>query len=214
MPSEPSPSRPSMTSALRAYLLSGLVVLLPIVVTCWLLVVVFQFADGLLGRYLTQLLGYRIPGIGLLLTVCLILLTGVFARHFLGRRMFLAVEQWLIRLPLIRQIYPPAKQMAGMLFGKERPSAFSRVVLVQYPTKGVHAVGFVTNESVPEVDKLFGKSMIAVLIPTTPTPLSGFFVYVPRDEVVPLDVTMEEGLKLVVSGGVINPSLGRPSSLA
>ena len=207
----PSDSRRrSAAATLRAYLLSGLVVLLPIAVTCWLLVAVFQFADGLLGRYLTRLLGYRIPGIGLLLTVCLVLLTGMFATHFLGRRIFLAIERLVTRLPLVRQVYPPAKQMANMLFGKERPSAFSRVVLVQYPTRGVHAIGFVTNESVPEIDRLFGKPMIAVLVLTTPTPLSGFFVYVPRDEVVPLDITMEEGLKLVVSGGVINPSLGRP----
>lgn len=205
------PPRRTVGSALRGYFLSGLAVLLPIVVSGWVLLAVFQFADGLLGRHLTRWLGYQIPGIGLLLTICLVLLTGVFATHFFGRRLFLVLERLVVRLPIVRQVYPPAKQMTDMLFGKAQPSAFSRVVLVQYPAKGVYAVGFVTNESVPQIDRLFGKPMVAVLMPTTPTPLSGYFVYVPREEVVPLDLSLEEGLKLVISGGVIQPPIGASS---
>ena len=202
--SKPLPTR------LRRYFITGLASLLPVVVTLYVLLLVFQFADGLLGRYINRFwlrtYGYEIPGLGLVMTVLLILLVGAVASHFLGQRMLDILEGWFSRLPVIRRIYPSIKQLAGFLLSKDenQPSGFRRVVLVEYPRLGCYSIAFVTNES-PLVAGLFPSPTITLLIPTPPSPLTGPIIVVPKDAVIDLDMSIEDAIKFVVSGGIVAP---------
>lgn len=204
---------------LRRYFVAGLATLFPLVVTLYLLLVVFQFADGLLGRFINRYwlrtYGYEIQGLGLVMTVLLIFLTGVVSSHFFGQWMFRRFEGWLGRLPVVRRIYQPVKQLAQFLFEKsQREAAFRRVVLVQYPRPGVYSLAFVTNETSTTVTGS-PKTLLTLLIPNPPSPFTGPIIFVPKEEVVPLKISVEEAVRLIVSGGVVAPSLeAAPSSRA
>ncbi len=188
----------------RRYFVTGLATLFPLTVTLWLLLKIFTFADGLLGQYL----GFRFPGLGLLITVLIILGVGVLSVHFFGRVLFRTVEIWVSRLPLIRKIYPTVKQFAELLFAEEgQPTVFRRVVLVQYPSMGIYSVAFVTNETQTTI---LGtpKTLLTMMIPTPPSPLTGPIIIMPQDDVIPLDVSVEDTLKWSLSVGVVAPHGG------
>lgn len=193
---------------LRKYFLSGVILILPIFITIYILVGLFRFSDGLLGKYINYYFrsnfGYTIPGLGLLLFLAVILITGFFAANFLGKRLLHLLERWFIKLPLVSKIYPYVKQFIDLVLTKERPS-FKKVVLVEYPRKGVYSLGFVMNEAMAEVERKTGRQIVTVLIPSVPNPYSGFFVFCNKEDVVYLDISIEDGIKLVVSGGVLQP---------
>lgn len=198
-----------VVSLLRRYFISGLAILFPVAVTVSLLVVIFRFSDGLLGRYINRFFishyGYFIPGLGLLLSVVIILLAGFFA-SLVGKKIVTGIEAWFLKLPFVRQIYPPAKQMAEFLFSEKKKLAFAKPVLVEFPKEGSLAIGFVTNETITAAINGEDKRLISVLVPTTPTPLSGFMVMVEKEKLIFLDIAIDEALKMVISGGVISPS--------
>jgi len=202
---------------LRRYLLAGLAVWLPVLVTFYLLRFFFILADSVLGHYANLLMerwyGQAIPGIGLLLAFLLLLFTGYMAEQFFGRWFVSVLERWFGNLPLVRYIYPPAKQMADLLFTSESRAAFHRVVLVPYPSSGVYSLGFVTNEALPALDAKVGQHLVSVLVPHTPSPLTGFMLVVPAADVVPLDITIEEGIALIVSGGVVGTGKALPGQV-
>lgn len=195
-------------SKLRRYFLTGLAVLLPVVLTGYIIFVVFKFADNLLGRhinkYLYDLFGFYIPGLGLLLTVLIIILAGFFSSNFLGRKLLPFFEKILLRLPLVNQLYSPAKKIVSFFFSAKQ-QLFKQVVLVEYPRKGIWSLAFVTNEGTSEVSEKIGKEMLNLFIPSTPGPLTGYFMFVPKEDVVFLDISVEDALKLFISGGVLNP---------
>ena len=200
---EKNPLSIRIGQALRRYFVAGLATLFPATVTVYLLVSIFQFTDGLIGRHLAV----HIPGLGLLLTVLILLLVGFLATHFLGRVVFPTVELWFARLPLVRQIYPAIKQLTQFLFGAEgRPPSFQRVVLVEYPRSGLYSLAFVTHKKESTVTGT-PVMMFTLLIPTPPSPLTGPLVIAPEKEIIPLTMSIEEALKLIVSGGVVSPSL-------
>jgi uncharacterized membrane protein len=196
---------------LRRYFFTGLAVLFPIGVTIFAVLKLFQFADGLLGSYINSYfknhLGYTIPGLGLLLTVLLILLAGYFSSHVVGSWVLHRVEESLERLPLIKHIYPSVKQLTKFVLSEgrdeEKPAPFRRAVLVQYPRDGIYSIAFVTNEH--QTAALDGtlKTVLTLLIPTPPSPLTGPIIFVKKDDAVPLDITIEDAFKLVVSDGVV-----------
>ena len=195
------PPRPPVTigQVFRRYFVTGLVTLLPVLVTVFLVWKIFEFADGLLG----DRLGFKIPGLGLVVTILIILAVGVFSIHFFGRVVLRTVEAAFLRLPVIRKVYPAVKQLAQFLFGGEDgQTAFRRVVLVQFPRPGSYAIAFVTNEGVSSVT---GKPqrILTLLVPSPPSPFSGPIIFVPQEEVIPLELSVEDALKLVVSGGVV-----------
>lgn len=207
-----SPKSTTLMNRLRHYFFTGLALLFPAAVTVYVLIWLFQVVDGFLGRYINRYWlnahGYELPGVGLIMTVLLILLAGVLSSHFLGRWVFHKFEGWLARLPLVRRIYPSVKQLAEFLFTKDKQQApFRRVVLVQYPRMGCYSIAFVTNESNVGQGPT-GGPLLTLLIPTPPSPLTGPIILVPRDEVMPLDMTVEEAFKMVVSGGVLAPPIG------
>jgi len=213
MSSEQPEAHPTvrLTMRLRRYFFAGLAALFPVVVTLYLLVVVFKFADGLLGRFINRYwlrtYGYEIPGLGLVITAVLILVVGVLSSHFFGQWLFRSLEEGLGRLPLVRRIYPPVKQLAQFLFEKgERQAAIRRAVLVQYPRQGIYSIAFITNEMRTSATGS-PKTLLTLLIPNPPSPFTGPIIFVPEDEIIPLDISIEEAVRLIVSGGVVSPPL-------
>ncbi len=196
-------SQPSWTVrvgvSLRRYFVTGLATLFPVAVTIWILIAIFRVADGLLGRYL----GFSIPGLGLVVTFLVIIGVGVFSVHLFGRVVFRALEVGLSRLPIVRKIYPTVKQLAEFLFNEQsRQAAFRRVVLVQYPRPGAYSIAFVTNESKTSATGA-SLTLLTLLIPNPPSPFTGPIIFVPQEDVIPLDLSVEDAVKLIVSGGVV-----------
>jgi len=189
--------------ALRQYFITGLAALFPVFATLYLLLWLFKFADSVLGK----ILGFKTPGLGLLLLVIIILAVGFFSIHLFGRVAFRTLEAWFGRLPLIKKIYPPVKQLAQFFFVEnEQQAAFRRVVLVAYPRPGSYSLAFVTNEG---KSSAIGppQTLLTLLIPTPPSPFTGPIIIVPKEDVIPLQMSVEDALKLVVSGGIVAPPL-------
>ena len=189
---------------IRRYFVTGLATLFPVTVTIWLVIWIFNVAD----RFLGHRLGFQIPGLGLLVTLLVIMVVGILSVHFFGRLLLRTIESGIVRLPVIRKIYPAVKQLAEFLFreGGDGQAAFRRVVLVQYPRPGSYSLGFVTNESQTTVTGT-SQTMLTLLIPTPPSPLTGPIIFVPQQDVIPLNLSVEEAFKLVISGGIVAPPL-------
>lgn len=193
---------------LRKYFFSGIVVVTPIVITVSILSALFRFTDGLLGRYinyyLKKNLGYGIPGLGLIIFLLVILVVGFFAANFLGKKILRLLEAWFLKIPFVSRIYPHIKQFVDLVAAKEKPS-FKKVVLIEYPRNGIYSLGFITNEGMKEIEEKTGQNIVTVIIPSIPNPFSGFFVFCKKEELIYLDITVEEAIKQVVSGGVLQP---------
>jgi len=213
--------RPHPFSHVRRNLIRGLVLVLPLLITLWLLGILFDILNVYVTPLVRQsLVWIGIPGlerwfarmgipiIGLLLTVLSIYLLGLLGGNLAGRRMLAMVEGWILRVPLVKGIYGSARQLLDA-FGSAGQRHFSRVVIVEYPRQGVWTLGFVTRE----VEHRLGagrdgspRAFIPVFLPTTPNPTSGWMLLVPTDELLELDMSIEDGLKLVVSGGIVSPT--------
>lgn len=197
-----------MFKRLQRYFLTGLAVLLPVVITLYILVSVFRFFDNILGRFLNNYfeenLGFYIPGIGILLFILIILIFGFITTHFLKNKFRSILENWFLKLPFIKLIYPSAKQIVNFLFSRERP-LLQKAVLVEYPRKGVYSLGFVTNESMKIIQEKTGKEFLNVLIPSSPSPFTGFVALVPKEELIFLDISIEDACRFIISDGVVNP---------
>jgi len=192
-----------MGQAFRRYFVTGLATLFPVAVTLWLLVKIFNLADGLVGRHL----GSRIPGLGLLITVLIILAVGVLSVHFFGRVLFRTIEAWLSLLPIARKILPAVKQISQFFFSEAGGQAgFRRVVFVEYPRPGVYSLAFVTNET-PASTHGQPQTLLTLMIPTPPSPLTGPIIFVTAEQTTPLTMSVEEAMKLVVSSGVVGAPL-------
>jgi len=192
-------------TVIKRHFVSGLLVTVPLIVTYFVLRFLFSTLDGLLNPIMYDLLGYDIPGLGAVVTLLLILLAGIITTNFIGARVFHLSDRILGRLPLVRIFYTATKQLVdSVLAPKER--AFSDVVLVEYPRKGLFVIGFLSNRCriVRETEET-GVSL--VFVPSTPTPFSGMVVAVPDEDVYRVDLTVEAAVKLLVSGGIAAPEL-------
>jgi len=196
---------------LKTYFLAGLIVILPAAVTVYALVVLSRFFDGLLSRilYYVPAIGpllAAVPGSGLVVTAVTVVVIGMVTTNVIGRR---AVGYWdrlFLGVPIARGIYNSTKQIVDAFLAQGN-SAFQQVVLVEYPRKGMFALGFLTGEMKGEVTEVTQSDLLTVFVPTTPNPTSGMLVLVPRDEVRRLDMPVDDGLKLIVSGGVYRPAV-------
>lgn len=189
---------------LRSLFIRGLFSILPFVVTLYILFWFFTFLDGLIGKFVVLILGFSFPGIGLIFTIGLILLTGFIVSNYVGVKLLKKGEELLQRIPLISKIYSSVKQIVEAFSIKDK-QIFSNVVLVEYPRKSTYAIGFVTGECRGEVQDKTAARLINVFIPTTPNPTSGMLILVPDKEIIYLDMTVEEGLKLIISAGAVVP---------
>lgn len=197
---------------LKAYFFTGLFTSLPVMATILVAWFISKGIIKLLSLPLSGFLDLKIPGInlivplaGLIITITIILLIGFLMASLIGKGIIAWFEEILARVPIISNIYAAFKQLIEILLIRDKES-FSRVVLVEYPRKGVYSVGFVTSESNPKVTRATGKEIINVYLPTALNIASGFLIAAPADEVISLDISIEEGLKLVISGGFILPS--------
>ncbi len=192
-------------TVIRRHFISGLLVTVPIIVTYLVLRFLFVTLDGLLNPVVHRLLGYYIPGLGVIITVLLVLLAGIFATNFIGARLVHVGDRFLARMPLVRIVYTAAKQLVDALLAPQA-RAFSQVVLIEYPRKGLYAIGFLSRR--PKLQRTGAEQEMAlVFIPSTPTPFSGMVVLVPISDVYPLEIGVEDAVKVLVSGGVVAPDL-------
>jgi uncharacterized membrane protein len=196
-----APARVSAGRVIRRYLLTGLIVLLPVAVTGFVLWRLFFALDDILGRFVETYIGRPLPGVGLIALVALVMGIGAVASNFIGRRLIMAGEGIVTRVPLMGWVYRTTKQLFSTIL--EEKSSFRKVVLVSYPQKGTYSIAFLTSESPTSIEKGLGAGYVTVFLPTTPNPTSGILLVVPAAEIVPLDMTVDEGLRLVISAGAL-----------
>jgi uncharacterized membrane protein len=194
---------------LRRYIVAGILVWLPLGLTILLL----RFAVRLMDRSLLlipeqyrpeALLGFPIPGLGAVLTIVLLLVTGVLAANFVGRAFVGGWESLMDRIPVVRSIYSAAKNFAEIVFS-DSSHAFKNVLLVEYPRKGIYSLAFQTSSQLGEVQGRTGEEVVGCFVPTTPNPTSGFIIIVPKRDVTVLDMEVDEALKMIISLGVVVP---------
>ena len=201
---------------LRRHLIAGLLVWLPIVVTVLILKFLIDLVDSTLlllpsAIQPEQLIGFRIPGLGLLLSGLVLIVTGMVVTNLMGRSMVKLWEGLLARIPVVRAIYSASKQLTETLFSGSGKS-FRKVVMVRYPHAGLWTVAFLTGEGMREANVKTGKDLVNVFVPTTPNPTGGFFLMVPREDMIELDMTVDAGIKLILSAGAVVPDDKRPDA--
>lgn len=203
-----------MTSkSFRSYLLAGLVVWLPILVTIGVLRFIIDLLDNTLALVPKayqpeQLLGVHLPGLGVILSLLLLLITGIVATNFLGQRLVSWGESILSRIPLVRSIYNVVKQVMNTVLSSNG-DAFRKVLLIEYPRKGLWTLAFQTGSATLEINTQTQDEMISLFVPTTPNPTSGFLMMIAKKEAIELNMSVDEALKFIISLGVMqstNPS--------
>jgi uncharacterized membrane protein len=204
----PRKTRVRLRENFQRYFLAGLLVFLPVVITLWFLGWVIALLDGLLdvlpaGVHPNTYLPFAIPGLGALVTVTLILFLGILTRGVATRRFLAAWENIFVKIPIFRGVYTAVQKLVQTFLGQSQNSR--QVVMIEYPRKGIYTVGFAMGRAWHELENKKNAQLVNVFIPTTPNPTSGFYLLVPTTEISPLDMTMEEALKLITSGGLITP---------
>ena len=210
--------KPSLLGRLRGYFLAGILVTAPAGLTFYLAWLFITFVDGQVGSILppryspSTYLDFNIPGFGVLVLLVFLTLVGALAAGLVGRLMLRWGESILNRMPVIRGIYSALKQLFESVLSQQS-SAFRQCVLVEYPRRGIWALGFISGITEGEVQSLTAEEVVNVFLPTTPNPTSGFLLFVPRSDVIPLTMTVEEGIKMVISGGIVVPPDRRPKDV-
>ena len=196
--------------AIRKFLLAGLVVWLPILVTYIVLHFIVELLDNTIsllpqGYQPQNLIGVNIPGLGVLLSLSMLLLTGIIATNFIGQRFVAWSEYVLDKIPLVRSIYSSTKQVINAILSTNS-QAFRRVLLVEYPRKGLWSIAFQTGTAHSISESLGDKQLISIFVPTTPNPTSGFLMMIPEQDVIVLSMSIDDALKLIISLGVMSPN--------
>lgn len=198
---------------LRRYLVAGLLVWIPLGVTIFILKVLIGLMDKTLLLIPQQYrpeewLGFSVPGLGLILTLLVLLVTGLLAANIVGRSMVGLWESLLDRIPVVRSVYSAAKNFTEIVFSDSGQS-FKKVLLIEYPRKGIYSLAFQTATNLGEVQGRTGEQMVCTFVPTTPNPTSGYIIIVPKKDIIELDMEIDEALKMIISLGVIIPTWGK-----
>jgi uncharacterized membrane protein len=208
--SRPQPvRRQNFVRALRRYLINGLLIWVPVLVTVLVVRFILQLMDTTLlvlppSLRPHALLGLDIPGLGAVLGLLIVLLTGLAVTNFIGRALVAIGEELLERIPFVRALYSGVKSFSETVLSKSG-SSFKQVLLVEYPREGAWTIGFQTTDQLPEINAALGAPQVCVFIPTTPNPTSGFIVFVPRASCRPLDMSVDAAMKMIVTLGVVGP---------
>lgn len=195
---------------LKNYFFTGLLLVVPVAMTFFVVRWLVNLMDSLLISVLPQslhpesLFGLAVPGVGLVATLLLILTIGVLVTNILGRSLVNFSERLVDRIPVVKSVYMLFKQVSDTVFNRDR-GAFRKVVLIEYPRKRIWAVAFVTGVTKGEVQTITPDKLVNVFVPTTPNPTSGFYILVPEDEMIELSMSVEEAFKLIISGGMVTP---------
>lgn len=203
---------------IRNIFITGLLVTLPIMITFFFIRVLFRIIDSLLGPAANQILSaaglhFIIPGIGFILTFLIIFAVGLASTNVIGRKLLERFEIFLDNIPMVKSIYSGAKQVI-LTIATAKKAAFSRVVLVQFPKNGMYSIGFITSEAQGEVQQVTKEDVINVFVPTVPNPTTGFFLMVPRGDIISLNMSIEDGIKLIMSGGIVTPAYNNDKNLS
>lgn len=203
----------AVTHSIRRVFLTGIIVSLPLVITIFVFKFVFETFDNLLGPVVTSIIRglgapigpeYHLPGIGLVSTVALVFLIGLVSANYMGRKLWAYGEAALTKIPFIRSVYVATKQVIDT-FSTNSSNAFRKVVIIEYPRKGIYSLGFITGKTDGEARERLAREMVNVFIPTTPNPTSGFLLLVPQEDVMELEMAVEDGVKMIVSCGLVTP---------
>ncbi len=188
--------------------------MLPVGITYLVLSLLFNNLDNLLSPILTKLLiligapirpGYRIPGLGFIATILIVFLAGLLTTNIFGRKLVKLGELILEKIPIVRSVYTSVKQVIDTIAHTDK-KAFRQVVMLEYPRKGLYSIGFITCDTKGEIQDATEEEMINVFVPTTPNPTSGYLIFIPKKDIIPLSMTVEDGIKLVISGGIVTPN--------
>lgn len=193
-----------MRRRVRTYLIAGLLTVLPLFTTAFVLVRLFRFLDNVLD----PLIDFHIPGLGLASGVVLIVAVGALTTNIVGRRITQMIDGMMSKIPLARALHPAGKQMLTALLMEDR-TAFRRIVLVEWPRRGAYAVAFVTGEAQGRIRGATAERLLTVFIMRTPNPTAGYVCLVPESQTIPLEMRVQDALKLIMSGGLVVPPLPR-----
>ncbi len=201
---------------MKRYFVTGLLIWIPLAITVWVLNLLVSTMDQTLllipEEWRTEgWLGIHVPGMGVVLTVVVVLLTGLFTRNIIGQRLVRFWEGLLSRIPVVKSIYYSVKQVSDTLFS-DSGQAFRKALLVQYPRHGSWTIAFLTGQPGGDVANHLQGDYVSVYVPTTPNPTSGFFLMMPRADVVELDISVDEALKYIISMGVVAPPEKAPTA--
>jgi uncharacterized membrane protein len=202
---------------MRKYFITGLLILVPLAITLWVLNLIIGTMDQSLLLLPEEwrpkaLIGFNIPGLGTILTLLIVFLTGLATRNFIGKQVVQGWELLLNRIPVVRSIYSSVKQVSDTLFSSSG-NAFRKAVLVQYPRQGAWTIAFLTGTPGGDVRNHLVGDYVSIYVPTTPNPTSGFFLMVPKTDVIELDMSVDEALKYIVSMGVVSPEYFEKTSI-
>ena len=210
--------KPRFLVRLRTWFLTGIVVATPIWITAYVTVAFIDGVDSFVGNFIPgrynpeAFMPFSIPGLGLLVMVILLTLIGFLTTNFLGKRALSYGEQLVARMPIVRNIYNALKQISETIFTSSNRS-FTHAGLIEYPRKGLWAIVFLTADTEGEIEAKAGEDgedFVSVFLPTTPNPTSGFLLFVPKEELIVLDMTVEEAAKMVISAGMVEPKWPKP----
>jgi uncharacterized membrane protein len=195
-----------MFKRLKKYFFSGLAVFLPLVLAIYVFVWLMNFVESILGKYLKpfflEYYDFYFWGFGILILILLILFSGFLITQYFGKVMHRMTEKLVLRVPFLGMIYPAFKEISRFFF--QEKAHFDKVVLVEWPRPGAYVLGFLTNPTATRISDKVGKKLSNVMVPHVPNPLTGFLLMVPDELITPLDITVEEAVRIMVSGGVMN----------
>lgn len=220
-PFDTKPRKPGLVARLRASFLTGLVVIAPVTMTIWVIWTLMGWIDGFVlplvpSRFNPeQYIGINLRGVGVIFFLVFTVLVGWIAKGLIGRSLIRFAESLVERMPVVRSIYSGVKQIAETIFAQSERS-FEKACLIQYPRKGIWAIGFISTDARGEVAskaETMGK-LISVFVPTTPNPTSGFLLFFPQEDVIELDMAIEDAAKLVISAGLVYPNAKDPTQPA
>lgn len=202
-----------MRQKIKGFFLAGLLVTLPVALTIYFIVLMFGFVDRLLGPPVTKLLinlgvkispNYHIPGLGLVITILLILVVGVVFTNFVGRKLILMSEVIVDKIPIMGSIYSAFKQII-VIFSQTDSSPFKKAVMFKYPMGGMYTIGFVSSDTYHKIQDLLDEDVVNVFVPTVPNVTTGFFFMIPKKDLTPIPMEVEDTMKMIISGGMILP---------
>ncbi len=211
-PAEPvrQPFQLGLVARLRAYFLAGVLVTAPVAITFYIVWLIVTFVDARVGRLIPAryhpeaYLPFGIPGLGLVIAVVVLILIGAVTAGYVGRIVLRINDALLARMPVVRSIYGATKQIFETVLA-HKSTAFRQVCLIEYPRRGIWSIGFITGKTVGEVQDRTAEEVVNVFLPTTPNPTSGFLLFVPRRDIILLEMSIEDGIKMVISGGIVTP---------
>jgi uncharacterized membrane protein len=203
---------------MKKYFITGLLIWVPLAITAWVLALIVKTMDQTLlllpaAIRPENLLGVYIPGIGVIATLLIVFLTGLVTANIIGQRLLRFWEGVLSRIPVVKSVYYSVKQVSDTLFSSSG-EAFRKALLVQYPREGIWTIAFQTGQPGGDVLNHLPGEYVSVYVPTTPNPTSGFFLMLPRKDIIELEMSVDEALKYIISMGVVAPPMRNPSGRA